>query len=344
MEPKISVVLPVHNCEKYVADAVESALSQTYPAWEIIAVDDGSTDDTHKILESFAGKITIRTIKRSGSPAVPRNVGIQWSTGNYIAFLDAQDVWFKDKLRKQAEIVQRYPEAGFVCGDFVTREADRRLRRHFTEQAFPHELDRRLICFNKPMEAAFKLLLEMDFVGCASTVLLSKRVIDRIGGLNPMYPCAEDYEYWFRCARYTRFLILSDILAYRRRPEVLAASDDIGMLENHKRVLLEVFSDHREYLREQRLLDDCFAQLALINRNQAVYYSGIGEKKQALKLCLQSLLFSCSPDNLGFWFRASMRMLSHRLSGLRRRSGMDITPRNRVFDESGTDGRLNAKL
>jgi hypothetical protein len=69
--------------------------------------------------------------------------------------------------------------------------------------------------------------------------------------------------------------------------------------------LLEVFTEHRDYLKENHLMDDCFALLARNNRSQAVYYSGVGDRRQALRLCLQSLIFSCSPENLGFWFRAS---------------------------------------
>lgn len=315
MEAKISVIIPVHNGEKYVADCIESALSQTYPAWEIIAIDDGSTDDTGKILESFKGRITVRSIRHSGSPAVPRNVGMQWSTGNYVAFLDSDDVWFKDKLRLQAQACQRFPEAGFICGDFIVRRPEKgfRLEHHFSARRFGREFARSELVFDRPMTGAFKPLLSRNFVGCSSTVMLSRRVVDRIGGQNPSYPKAEDYEYWFRCAKYTQFLIMKAVLAYKRTHGGNISNDRIGMLENQKRVLLEVFTEHRDYLKEHRLQDDCFARLARDNRFQAAYYAEIGERGQALRLCLQSLIFSCSPDNLGFWLRALLRMLARRL-------------------------------
>lgn len=342
MEPKISVIIPVHNGEQYVGYAIESALNQTYPAWEIIAIDDGSTDDTPKVLDSFRGKITIRTIRHSGSPAVPRNVGIQWSTGNYMAFLDADDIWFKDKLKQQAEACQRFPEAGFICGDFICRRPDNgfRLARHFDERRFGKEFSYAELKFGRPLPNAFKLLLARNFVGCSSTVMLSKRVIDRIGGQNPGYPKAEDYEYWFRCAKHTKFLIMRSVLAYKRHHEENLSNDDIGMLQNHKRVLIEIFTEHRDYLKEHRLLDECFLRLARNNRHQAVYYSGVGDRRLALRLGLQSLLFSCSPENIVFWARAILRMLARRLRDTRagRRERGEANPseeRVYVHDDSG---------
>jgi glycosyltransferase involved in cell wall biosynthesis len=343
VEPKISVVIPVYNNERYVGYCIESALSQTYPAWEVIVVDDGSTDDTPKILESFKGKISVRTLKHSGSPAIPRNVGIQWSTGNYIAFLDSDDAWFRDKLQKQIEMLRRYPEAGFVCGDFIARgDRDSRLFRHYSEQRFNREFQQSEIVFDRPIANAFRQLLARNFVGCASTVLLSRRVIDRIGGLNPSYPRQEDYEYWFRCAKYTRFIIMKKVLAYKRIYREEEGIRDIGVLENRKRVLLEVFSEHRDYLKEHRLLDDCFALLAQNDRAQAACYSSIGERRQALKLCLQSLLFSCSPENLMFWARASVRMLAKAIRRLRSRpsQGNPHGRTNRVFAHEDSNANL----
>ena len=97
MQPTISVIIPVYNTEKYIADAVNSVLAQNYPDLEIIVVNDGSTDGTLDVLKSFDDKITIINQENQGQ-SVARNVGIQQSHGSIIGFLDADDVWTSDHI------------------------------------------------------------------------------------------------------------------------------------------------------------------------------------------------------------------------------------------------------
>ena len=102
--PRISVIVPVYNGEKLLEKTLKSVFAQTYPAHEIIVIDDGSTDSTPRILERLGSRIKTRRIENSGA-AASRNAGIKIATGDYLAFLDADDLWFKNRLARQAEFI-----------------------------------------------------------------------------------------------------------------------------------------------------------------------------------------------------------------------------------------------
>ena len=96
----ISVLIPAYNAEKYISEAIESVLNQTYKNLEIIVVDDGSADKTRRVVESFGNKVKYHYQNNSG-PGTARNVCINLSKGEYLAFLDADDIWTKNKLELQ---------------------------------------------------------------------------------------------------------------------------------------------------------------------------------------------------------------------------------------------------
>src|SRR5262245_23003010 len=101
-KPLISVIIPTYNSARFVIDAVESALAQSYPSLEVIVVDDGSSDDTQERLGPWEGRIKYFYQPNSG-PAKARNRGIKEARGDLIAFLDADDQWLPEKLNKQWE-------------------------------------------------------------------------------------------------------------------------------------------------------------------------------------------------------------------------------------------------
>jgi glycosyltransferase involved in cell wall biosynthesis len=112
---RISVVIPAFNSERYVAEAIESVLSQTHPADEIIVVDDGSTDATPAVLREFGSRITVLRQVQSG-PATALNAGIARCTGDLLAFQDADDLWVPNKLKLQHSLLSAEPEIEAVFG------------------------------------------------------------------------------------------------------------------------------------------------------------------------------------------------------------------------------------
>lgn len=112
--PKVSVIIPVYNCEKYIREAVESVLAQTYKDFELIVVDDGSTDDSGRIVREEFGQVARYYYQPNGGAAKARNAGVKESRGQYIAFLDADDIWAPEKLAVQVPILDGKAEIGLV--------------------------------------------------------------------------------------------------------------------------------------------------------------------------------------------------------------------------------------
>lgn len=109
-EPLISVVIPTYNRAHYVCEAIDSVLAQTYKNIEIIAVDDGSTDNTKDIIQQYSSRIKY-IYQNNAGPSAARNNGIKQSNGDLIAFLDSDDIWLAEKLERQVEIdgkIHRY--------------------------------------------------------------------------------------------------------------------------------------------------------------------------------------------------------------------------------------------
>jgi glycosyltransferase involved in cell wall biosynthesis len=127
-EPVVSVIVPVFNTERYVADAINSILRQTSRASEIIVVDDGSTDASADVVKSFGSAITY-CYQRNRGAAAARNTGIRLAGGNFLAFLDADDLWTPDKTRRQLDLFATHADIQIVFGNveqFVSPELDPR--------------------------------------------------------------------------------------------------------------------------------------------------------------------------------------------------------------------------
>lgn len=109
--PLISVIIAIYNGEKYIKNTIESVISQTYLNWELIIVNDGSQDNSLNIINSFLSLDdrvhVINLDTNSGGPAHPRNIGIKEAKGSYIAFLDSDDIWHKEKLKCQLEFIEK---------------------------------------------------------------------------------------------------------------------------------------------------------------------------------------------------------------------------------------------
>ena len=122
--PKVSVVIPTYQHAHFVAQAISSVLSQTYCDLEVIVVDDGSTDDTQEIVAGFGEQIRVVQHEKNSGLSAARNTGIQLSRGEYVAFLDADDIWLPEKLEKQIPLFERDESVGLVSSDMFFLDED----------------------------------------------------------------------------------------------------------------------------------------------------------------------------------------------------------------------------
>ena len=120
MNPEISVVIPAYNAAQYLKDSISSVIDQTFSNWELIVIDDGSTDNTSNIVKGFQADQRIRLIRQENKGvSAARNTGIKAATGKYIAFLDADDFFLPQNLQKKFDILSSNPDIDFIYSDMI---------------------------------------------------------------------------------------------------------------------------------------------------------------------------------------------------------------------------------
>jgi glycosyltransferase involved in cell wall biosynthesis len=172
--PLVSVVMPVYNGARYLRQALESALTQTYRPLEIVVVDDGSTDDTPALLAEFGDKIRSIRQQNSGSAAA-RNAALRAARGELIAFLDADDLWLPRKLAVQVDYLRDHPEVDLVATRWLTlTEGTPAAPKEAPEQETRVEID---------AENSGWLYNELliDCVVHTTTVVMRRKLVDEIG-------------------------------------------------------------------------------------------------------------------------------------------------------------------
>lgn len=172
VENKVSVIMPVYNAERFLRQAVDSVLTQSYSDFELILVDDCSTDGSYDILCEYENKDKrVRVFKNEQNKGVSytRNFAVSKANGEYIALIDSDDMWRKDKLSKQMSLIEKYPDTDlcYTASAFVDTES--------VESDF---------VFNVPEQVTYKKLLKQNVASCSSVLIKKKWLVK--------YPMAHD--------------------------------------------------------------------------------------------------------------------------------------------------------
>jgi glycosyltransferase involved in cell wall biosynthesis len=255
LEPTFSVVVPAFNAERTIAATVRSVLMQTRSDFELLVVDDGSTDTTAERVEELAGDPRVRLLRQPNSGvAIARNTGIAAARGRYVSFLDSDDLWLPSYLETMGAALDAHDDAGFAFTDaWVWDEHVRRFARQ-TIMVTGNPPD---VVPDDPREL-FRLLLAGNFIYTSSTV--RRAVLAEVGGFNGEVSPAEDWELWLRiAANGHRAIRAAPVLGvYRIRAGSL--SSDRAVMRAAAKRLLEVVAT--EYGLEAELL-------ALVRKRQA---------------------------------------------------------------------------
>lgn len=204
--PVVSIIMPSFNSQKSILNSIGSVINQTYNNWELIIVDDCSTDDTVKLITQIddARIRVIKLLENSGSPATPRNVGIDISIGEYIAFLDSDDRWRENKLEVQIQEMLKY-NSQFSCSGYSLLRNNVPIKR-----------------FMPPIKSDYKMLLSNNTVGCL-TAILDKKLLDGI-----RFPkCGhEDYAMWLKILKKNNYVlgVQYDLAEYNLLPGSVSSS------------------------------------------------------------------------------------------------------------------------
>lgn len=212
----VSVITPLHNCAAYITDTIKSVLQQSWPRFEMLIVDDCSTDASVEIVHSFAerdSRIKVVKLERNSGPAVARNTAIEMATGRYIAFLDSDDLWRPEKLKRQIAFMQstgcsfsythyeKISESGEPTGHFV----------------------------KPPQRLCYKDMLKSNQIGCLTAVydasILGKMYM-------PLIRKRQDYGLWLSILKREAYAYcVPELLALYRLRSSSVSSNKVEMLK-----------------------------------------------------------------------------------------------------------------
>ena len=201
----VSVVIPNYNCSAFLPAALESVFAQTYPNVEVLVVDDGSTDDSLRVLERYVDRVRVLR-QPNGGVSAARNHGIRESRGELVALLDADDLWERDKLAKQVPLFAN-PNVGLVyCAVEYVDEAGKSLGTNHTGR-------------RGRVLRSIALLEGTIVLAGGSTAVVRRECFDRAGLFDPELSTAADWDMWRRIAcHYEIDVVREPLMRYRLRP------------------------------------------------------------------------------------------------------------------------------
>jgi glycosyltransferase involved in cell wall biosynthesis len=203
--------MPCYNAAPFLEQAIRSVLDQAGPPLELIVVDDGSTDNSVAVAEGLGPAVRVLHQKNQG-PAAARNRGVRAARGEFIAFLDADDVWLPGSLSRRLQCFGDDPQIGLVYGDFKLWHPARKGPQAWQSVPWPREGP-----IAKARESGWlypELLLD-SFV-CTITVMIRRNVFDAVGGFDESLRTGEDYDLWLRVAQDWRCVWLNEPVAWYR--------------------------------------------------------------------------------------------------------------------------------
>ena len=186
-EPLVSVVMPNYNGARSVGEAIQSVIDQTYQNWELLVVDDGSCDDSKTIVDKYAStdprikSLDTTFDKVVNGPAAARNTGIKEAKGDYIAFLDSDDMWLTEKLSTQIPFMQEHDAALCYSWYETMNEAGKTVG----------------YCSPHYTKCSYKMMLQENLIGCSTSVYDAKKLGKQYIGMSPDDPFA-DFSLWLK--------------------------------------------------------------------------------------------------------------------------------------------------
>jgi len=188
---KVSIIVPTYNRAHLVTETIDSILAQTVKDFELIVVDNESTDNTEEVIKSYTDRrIRYFQHQNNGLVAVNRNYGISKANGEYIAFCDDDDLWMPEKLERQVKLLDLNKELGLVYSDSYIMDENGDLERDT------------LFSNSRPLRGnVFDKLFQSNCIPTL-TVMIRREVLSKVGGFDPKYIIAQDYDLWLRIAEH----------------------------------------------------------------------------------------------------------------------------------------------
>lgn len=221
----VSVIIPTYNSAKYISEAILSILEQTYENLEVIVVDDGSTDNTKEQLQQYFNKISYYYQPNMGISSALNNA-IKMARGDYLSFLDADDLWAPDKISIQMNVIKNNSELKLVFCQM----------QQFISPELPDEIQRKMVCPKDPMSGYSR-----------SAMLITRKDFDRVGGFSTRYSTGEFMDWYMRSQEYgLKSYVLPDILCRRRIHKTNTTLNNNQLGSNYAQLLKAALDRRRE--------------------------------------------------------------------------------------------------
>lgn len=278
----VSVIMPTYNRPSLTAEAIKSVQNQRYPNWELLVVDDGSTDDTQSVLATFSHDPRIQILfQPNRGQAAARNLGLKHARGDWIAFLDSDDLWLPQKLEAQMSFISSHTEIDVLYGDLELIDFD------------GNRMDERPTIGRYSGEV-WRHLLRDNFVPFSTAVVRTQR-LRAIDGFNESLRRADDYDMWLRLSVGSIFQF-QPFIGTRYRMAGGRISDDLAGRFDSNLEIIERFLATHPHLLTQR---EAAAVRSQTHSRFARGFASRGQFRLSLKHALKCV--SYRPSSIGSW-------------------------------------------
>jgi len=281
-KPLVTVITPTYNREQFLRQAIDSVLAQTMFDFELIVVDDGSTDNSWETLAEYKVKDNrIRTFwQPNQGQSVARNHALAEARGDYICFLDSDNYWPVDKLQQQLTVLEKNPTVDVVYGDIITIDKDgsETSRNNMTRYSGP----------------IAKWMLRDNCVSM-NTAIARRKCFDQMGGMSGQRRVADDYDLWLKFSASYQFLYVPAFWAYYRVMDDQISSDKTARFDSNEAI---IHSFRKSYPNAVSAAE-FNAGFAIFYVRKARYLASVGRKKEAFRVFFKALGYR--PFGISVW-------------------------------------------
>ncbi|MGR5356341.1 glycosyltransferase family 2 protein [Vibrio chagasii] len=285
---KVSVVIPTYNCLDYLPKAIGSVLKQTHQDIELIIIDDNSNDGTSTYLASIQDHRIVKLSTLGVGAPQARNLGIEKATGEFIAFLDADDFWFPEKIDRQLKFHQRYPEMAmsFTNYEHLTEDYEVIVDCFSYWSQFQNR-EEQFINIDNPLE----FIIENNVIG-TSTVMVKADVFSQTDSFNADIKYGEDWELWLRMSENHQIGVLNSVeVGYLMRATSVTQTEDLKLrnLASIETILQRYQNNSQRWNLPQSSFKVAKARIL---EGYADYYRGLQQNRQAIVYSFRSLVMA----------------------------------------------------
>mgnify|MGYP003675035063 FL=1 len=269
--PLVSIITPTYNRAEFIEQAVNSVLAQTYTNFELLIVDDGSTDNTRDLLEPALTDSRVRYSRQENQgQSVARNRALSEAKGDFVCFLDSDNYWPTEKLEKQVALFRQQPDYDVIYGDVVVidevgAEVTRNNMRRYSGQIARYMIRDNCVSMN--------------------TAMARRRCFDELGAMSGKRRVADDYDLWLRFSARFRFLYVPEFFAYYRVMDDQISSDKTRRFDSNWQIITDFRREFPDAMSEQ----DFDLGFAAFHNRKARYLASQGSKGGALAEMLKAL-------------------------------------------------------